>query len=237
MVVLKETLANLVNIFVSPSEAFQNLKANPTAWLPLLVLFVSWVFFWNYYYSAVDYPWLVDRLIEQKTYDVSGEEREQVVKGIKALKPGALIIISSISVLLILTVLILITSVYLVIVSAVVDDSYRFKNWFAFASWTSMPSLLAILCMLVNFSLTSNQQIGPDQLNPLSLNNLVFNVDAHNKFKTLLDGLDLTILWSWGLMIWGYHLWTKKSLTTSTIIILIPSALVYGIWLLVAIVN
>lgn len=229
---IQESLNNVINIFASPVEAFKNLSQRPSALIPCIILFFGWVIFWNVYYGNVDYPWLIDQIIEQETYNLDAEEKEKTIDGIQNLKPGAFTIITSISTLLVLGTLILVTAFYLTIVSAVVDDQYRFKHWIAFSTWTSMPSLLALVGMSVNFATAANGQIAPHHLNMLSLNNLFFNVDFKNEFYNILNAYDLTILWSWGIMILGYQTWTGKSLLRSAVIVMIPSFIFYGIWLL-----
>jgi hypothetical protein len=84
--------------------------------------------------------------------------------------------------------------------------------------------------MVVNFFIVGNGQIGAEQLNPLSLNNLLFHVGIDSGYKRLLDGLDLSVIWSWGLMIVGYHEWTQRSWLTSGAVVLVPPALIYGGW-------
>jgi hypothetical protein len=229
---IQESLQNVVNIFASPVEAFKNLAQRPSALVPCIILFFGWVIFWNAYYGNVDYPWLLDQIIEQETYNMGSNEKELTTKNIENLKPGAFTIITSISTLLVLGLLILITSFYLTVVSAIVDDQYRFKHWVSFATWTSMPSLLALIGMSVNFFTAVNGQIAPHELNLLSLNNLFFNIDFHSAYFNLLNAYDLTILWSWAIMILGYHTWTQKSLLRSAVIVMIPSCIFYGIWLL-----
>jgi len=65
----------LINIFVSPSEAFTSIKITPTIVLPLLLILISNVVFYAWYYAMVDYPWLIDALIERMG-DAKTEELE-----------------------------------------------------------------------------------------------------------------------------------------------------------------
>ncbi len=229
---IQESLANVVNIFVSPKEAFKNLGERPSALVPCIFLFFGWIIFWNVYYGTVDYPWLLDQLTIQETYQMEAEEKEQTIEGMKNLKPGAFTIITVVSTLFVLGALLLVTSAYLTIVSAIVDDQYRFKHWIAFSTWTAMPSMLSLIGMWVNFIMASNGQIAPHKLNALSLNNLFFNIDFKSEYYNLVNAFDLTVLWSWAIMILGYHIWTKKSLFYSAMIVMAPASLFYGVWLI-----
>ena len=114
-------------------------------------------------------------------------------------------------------------------VSAVVDDQYRFKHWFSLAVWANIPSLLAMLAMVLNFMLSSHSRIPPEALNPLSFRNFL-GLDASHPLSTMLDSLDLTSLWTWALLVLGYHTWTGRGWGASIAIVLAPMVTIYGLW-------
>jgi hypothetical protein len=226
-----ESLSNLVNIFASPREAYRRIAARPITWFALLLLVAAWIAVWNWYYHAVDFSWLVNHLIDVQTANAPSDQRAAITQSITNIKPGALIVISSATVVVLLLALSVIMSLYLLVVSAVVNDTYRLKQWFSFAVWSSTPSLIGILAMIANFYLTGTRQVAPEQLNPLSLNNLFFHVGPASPYKRILDSIDLTLFWSWVLMIVGYHTWTGRSIVRSALVILAPLVVIYGVWL------
>lgn len=221
----------MLNIFVAPQDAFTATREKPSIWFPLLTLALCWIVFWNWYYSAVDFNWVLNQVISDKLATTPPDQQEAVAKSMGNFKPGALAIISILTVLVLLLSITLINAVYLTIVSAVLDDKLRFRNWFSFSLWTSMPSLVAILAMTVNFLLSKDSRVGPTELNPLNFNNLLFHVAPTSPFKSLLDGFDLTILWSWALMVFGYRVWTGRTWATSASVVLLPWVVLYGIWI------
>ncbi|MCQ4165448.1 YIP1 family protein [Tahibacter harae] len=226
-----EAASNLLNIFAAPAAAFRNLRERPMIFLPLLVMFVVWVCWWFWYFNAVDFAWMKAQLVAQETAKVAPEQREATGQAISAMRPGAFIFLSTASVGVIQIGISLLLAVYLLIVGAVFDDKYRFKHWFSLAVWSLMPALVTVLAMAVNFVVGGTNQVAPDKLNPLTLNNLFFHVGSESNFKGLADGLDLTIIWSWVLLVIGYQLWTGRSWVSSAVVVLSPVAIIYGAWI------
>ena len=227
-------LTTFVNIISSPRDAFASMKEAPQIWPPLLVILVSWILLWNWYYNAVDFGWLLNHMVDIETYGKPEDQVKAISEGIGKLTPGGLAIISSFFVIFITLFFASLISLYLVIVSAIFDDEYRLKNWFSFVIWTSVPVLFTMVAMILNFVIAPDARIAPEQLNPMSLNRLFFHFELGHPLKTFADNLDLTALWVWGLMIYGYRQWTDKSWGISTVVILIPVVVIYGGWALIA---
>lgn len=228
---VSEAASNLLNIFAAPTMAFRNLRERPMIWLPLLVMFVVWVALWVWYFNAVDFAWMKAQIVAQETAKVDPQQREATAQAIAGMKPGAFIFLSTVSVGVIQIGISLLLAVYLLVVGAVYDDKYRFPHWFSLAIWSLMPALVTVLAMAVNFMVGGTNQVAPDKLNPLTLNNLLFHVGPDSRFKGLVDGLDLTIVWSWALLVIGYRNWTSRSWVASALVVLSPVVIIYGAWI------
>ncbi len=231
---LKFLFSTLGNIFINPAAAYRKLDNRPAAWFPLVLLVISWIVFWNWFYHSVDYAWLIERLVASETAAVPLNERAELAANVAKLRPGALIVISVFVTLAVLLLSALITSIYLVVVGAVYDDKPGLKDFFSFAMWAALTSLAAIALMVVNFTLSPDARLTAMQLNPVTLNNLIFHVGDDNAFKRLLDSIDLTLLWSQLVMIIGYRQWVGRSWLNASLVILTPFVVVYGIWAVVA---
>lgn len=229
-----DALSTLVNIYASPAQAFRTLQERPYIWLPLLLMLVGWIVLFNWYYAVVDFNWVVEHLIGIEQANAPADQHAQIAKNLHQLKPGAFVIISVLSVFFILAVVTVINTLYLLVVGAINDDKPGLKEWFSFSLWTSMPSLVLMLAMVANFYLSGSAQVAPEQLNPLTLNNLFFHLPADSAYRKLFDSLDLTILWSAVLGVIGYHIWTGRSWGKSVLIILAPTIAIYGTWFVLA---
>lgn len=225
---------NLVDIFVSPTEAMRRIRAKPVSWFPLLLLMAAWIVFWNSYFNVVDYKWLIDHMIAAEVQKAAPGQQEAVRQSIANLKPGALSTLSSLLVIVVLLAVTVLTSGYLVVVSAIKGfDEFRFKHWFSLSLWVSVPSLLSILAMVLNFFLGPQGRTAPEQLNPLSFGNLLA-VSPVNPFAGVLNSLDLVSLWTWVLLALGFRQWTGSSWLQSALVVLAPVFAIYGVWALLA---
>lgn len=229
---ITDSLNNVVRILFMPARAFDNLREKPTVGFPLMLMIVAWIALWWWYYFAVDYPWLVDHMIATETAKAPVEQHAGIRSGIKQLKPGALVILSSLFVACVLTIVSLLTATYLNIVSAFVDDNYRFRNWFSLVLWCSVPTLAAIVAMVVHFFIVGNGQVGPENLNPLSFRTLL-GLPNSNQYAALLESIDLTSLWSWTLLVVGYRRWTNRGWIQSALSTLVPAVGIYAVWALI----
>ena len=223
-------MGNLANIFVAPGKALQNLKEQPTVAVPILLLLGAWIVLWIWYYHAVDFPWLIDRMIQAQAKIAPPEQRARIVAATSQVSPTFLTVISIASVIIVLLLSTLIMSAYLLIVAVVREDDLGFKSWLSLVLWTSLPSLLVVVAIAIHVLLADQHRVAPDQLNPLSLDSLLFGGDSSARWKRLLGSLDLTSLWSWALLIFGYRLWTRRSVLQSAVVVLAPIVILYGGW-------
>ncbi len=222
----------LTNIFTAPSKAMRQIQTDYAITLPLLTLlgFTGAVIF--IYYTSVDYDWMVDYMVQSAAGDISKAEQNQMKDAFNIMSPTAMAIVSAISATIFIAIIYVIQTVYLLIVSNVNNDGFDFKQWLSFISWSAMPSLLANVAILAVIFSSSNGQIPPDALNPLSLNQLLFEFPSSNGIGKLLETIHLPQIWSLVVMIIGYKVWTNKSSNVSTAIILAPFILIYAIWAL-----
>lgn len=222
----------LSNIFTSPVEAMQQVQENYNILLPLLTLMSATVVVFAYYYVAVDYQWYIDHMVEISAGELSKSEQEQTRAAFTMMSKTTMASITAITAAIGVAIVFVIQAVYFVIVSNITNDGFQFKQWMSFVAWSSLPSLLAYLAMIVYISSSSNGQIAFETLNPLSLNDLFFGLDANEGAGKMLASLDLTKFWSMYIMIVGYQKWTGKSISSSSIVVLIPFIGIYGIWAL-----
>jgi hypothetical protein len=76
--------------------------------------------------------------------------------------------------------------------------------------------------------------MGPNVLQPLSLNELVFHLPQGTVAAGLLGALNLTYLLNWALMIIGVRAWSQRSWQFSSIYVLLPWVVIFGLWAVAA---
>jgi len=171
-------------------------------------------------------------MVEISAGELSKSEQEEARAVFSMMSQTTMASITAITASIGVAIVFVIQSVYFVIVSNVTNDGFQFKQWMSFTAWSSLPSLLSYLAIMVYIFSSSNGQIAFETLNPLSLNDLFFGFDASKGAGKMLASIDLTKFWSMYIMIIGYQKWTGKSISTSATVVLIPFFGIYGIWTL-----
>ena len=218
---------NLINILTSPKEAFVSIKEKPTVLVPLLLIVLSLASLQWGYFNAVDREFLIDELVEQAQAFANAPERE-VRENLENITPSRLAIQSAVSIAIIMPLLMMLYAGYLSLISKFTYDEIRFKQWFSLSAWTGLPSLFIALAGWGVILTNSDGLIGTTDIQPLSLNSLIFQTQG--PFESMLSSLNLLQLWSLALSALGYQHWTGKSLAKSTTIVIAPYVVIYAVW-------
>lgn len=223
----------MVNIFVSPMEAFASIEKQPAILFPLVLILLGNIATYVWYFSVVDYPWLVDQLIERME-EMPADQITVVRDAYASMGNTGMMLSSIVSIVVLLVLVYSLQAGYLSMVCALVGTPYRFSQWFSLNCWVYLPGLLIVLVSMTNILLSENGQLGMYDLNSLSLNNLGFGGGKNVAINTLLDSLSLATFWSLGLLVAAYNTWVKSGYLTATLVVLTPHGLIYGIWAMVA---
>ncbi|QOL50685.1 YIP1 family protein [Massilia litorea] len=210
------------SMFYEPSRTFQKMEHKPKGWFPLVILMVTTGVLMFWYFSTVDFSWLLDQMLAGMK---SAEQREQAAKVMsKNMMLGSTLGTTLIGLPLFFVVM----GVYLMIVSKSLSHGMSFSKSFALAAWSGVPSVLLFPLGAMQILMASNGQLGMSELNPISLNSLLFHYDMAHPLSGLMDGLSLTTFWSMFLLVIGFQTWAKVKRSTAIMVVLIPHVLVYG---------
>lgn len=229
-------VGHLVNIITAPSSVFSSLKQRPHILFPLILLTALSVAAIGIYYSLVDYPWAIDQMVAAKGETMSSSE-QQALRNDFASMPKSVLAGSSIAgAAIIMPLMLTLLASYLLLINKLVDkQSLGFKHWFALACWTSIPAIFTSLASLANILLSDHGQVAFDAVNPLNLNGLLFHISSGKAMAAPLTAIDPFTLWGLVLLTLGYRQWTNSSLASSAIIACAPTVVIYGAWILVAV--
>ena len=224
--------STLLGIFVEPARAMQAVREKSMIWLPLLLLLlgVSAVQVW--YYQAVDIAWLQEYFLSAGGANNPDPQALEAAKGF--MSRGFLTGMTLIGIFIMMPLMMLILSVYYLLAAKVIGSDIGFGKWFAFVVWSAVPTLLLIPAGIIQILMSSNGQMAPDALNPLSLNQLVFHHPVTSPWAGLAGAIHLPSIWASIVAIIGYKVWTAKSTLTSTIVVLLPQVVIFGGWALIA---
>jgi hypothetical protein len=222
------TLAGL--FITSPSAAFAELRERPRFLFPLIALVVATALVTGWYYSVVDFEWLKDHLF-------SGNKRMQAMpEADRARAMGMMskkMMLSSgvIATAIGLPMVLAIQAAYCMLAGKITNVQKSFLHWFSLLSWSNIPVLAGVVASMVLLATQSSPvQINPSELQMLSLNELFFHLSPSEPGYSLFSALSLLSLWTWGLAIIGVQTWSNRSWAFSTIFVLLPFVVIYGIW-------
>ena len=206
----------------------QAVREKSMIWLPLLLLVLGMAAVHVWYYQAVDIGWLQEYMLSAGGANSPDPQALEAAKGF--MSRGFLTSMTVLGIVIMMPLMMVIGAVYYLLAAKVIGSEIGFGKWFAFNVWSSVPNLLLIPAGIVQILMSSNGQMAPDALNPLSLNQLIFHHPATSPWAGLAGAIHLTGIWTSIVAIIGYKLWTSKSTATSAFIVFLPQIVIYGGW-------
>lgn len=222
----------MTDMIAAPGKALAEVR-NHTNWFwwPMLTVIVLSIGVFGFYYSWVDFAWLVDEIIRTSLEPGADPAAEERIRGF--MSPGTQIGVTAAGIAVVTVVIYAIQAAYLNIVNKLVGDpEIGYGQWFSFSAWTAFVGIFNVLAALVVILMADNNQIGPDQLAPLSMNALFIHAEAGSSLANWGNSLTLVHLWMLVLMTIGYSGWTRASIAKSAVVVVTPWALIFGIWAL-----
>jgi hypothetical protein len=221
------TLAGLM--VTSPSAAFAELRERPRFWMPLVVLAVAMIAQQFWYYSIVDIDWLKDHLYtgNARIDAMPPEARARMMEMMsrKALTWGTVI-----SLAIFIPLIFAIMAGYYKLAGKITNANQTYKQWFTLATWSALPMLVGTVSGAVILLMQqSNAQLGPSELQILSANELFFHRTPAQPGYQLLQLLSPITFWTWALGIIGVKTWSGRSWVFSSVFMLLPMAVIFGI--------
>lgn len=222
-------LALAVALFTEPRRAFDAIAERPRWLFPLLVLILSSLVVLAWYYSRVDFAWLIDQQLNAspRTANMTEEQRQAAAQ---FTKPGVMISISLIGVIVVTVLVRVLEAVWYVLAAKVGNVERSFRHWLSFACWTSLPQVIGVVPAMLVMMTATTTQMDPGAITPLSLNELFFHRGMAEPGYSFLANLSVLSLVGLGLAVFGLHHWTRRSWLFSAIFVLLPPVLIYGIW-------
>lgn len=216
-------LALSVALATAPSSAFVELRERPKFWFPLILLTATTAAMACWYYSIVDIEWLKDVMFREMP-----EAQRAAATGM--MTRTALLWSSVVGSLVAFPAIIAVLALYWFVAAKITKLSPGYVHWFAFSCWTALPLLIGSVVAAIFLLISETAQIGPGSLQPLSLNELIFHRPLGSPGQAFFDSLHIPGFLSWGLMVIGVHVWSQRSWLFSTIFVLLPIVVFYGIW-------
>jgi hypothetical protein len=209
----------------APRRFFDDLAESPRFALPmwLIVLCTVGLVFW--FYSVVDLQWIVDQQMQANPNSARMTEAQREAAA-RFMTRGFLISAALVSTVVFIYVIRLLEALYYRIGGRATGHARSYRQWFAFAWWTSTPGLIGILPSIITLAFSKNGQIDPAALQPLSLNALFFHLQPADPGYQVLSQVSVLVLASLALTVFGVRVWSKRSWLYSTVFTLLPVAVI-----------
>ena len=220
-------LSTLVDMIAAPRSAYLRLKDAPSVVFPLLLLLAMVSLTTFAYFQLADPDLLIDDLLEQAGDDMSEAERLEAAQGMQSMPIGALKWLSTLSGSLGMLFVFVLHAGYYYLSSMFNGTKIGYKPWLSFVAWSNIPTLFSSIASLATLLLATGHVPLLD-LNPFTLSNLLGIDSDSNAIRNALNSFDLTRLWSIGLMLLGYRVWTGKSWLHCSLVVLLPMVAVFG---------
>jgi hypothetical protein len=219
----------MVDIVAAPGKALDAIKLH-TSWLwwPLLISVLLSAGLMVYFYSWVDFPWLVEETIRQQLVDVRAESADGIRQFMQQDRTA---MIAAIAVVLMTFVIYTVQATYLHLANKLSTGSdIGWGQWFSFSAWTAFVGVFGVLAAFVMIFTADSNQLSDKSLQVLSLNSILIHAKPGEPWFTWASSLSLINFWMLFLMSIGFARWTGASMLKSAIIACLPWVLIFGIW-------
>jgi len=219
----------MVDIVAAPGKALDEIKSH-TSWLwwPLLISILLASGLMLYYYNWVDFPWLIEETIRQMPAENRAEGAD-VIRNFMSVGTSSWTTV--VAIVIMSLVIYAVQATYLHLANKLITSAeIGFGQWFSFSVWTGFVSVFGSLAAFVVIFMADSNQLAGDRLQVLSLNSLIVHASAGDPLYTWASSLSLINFWTIFLMSIGYARWTGATIVKSTIIAVLPWALVFGVW-------
>ena len=219
----------MVDIVASPGRALDEIKQR-TSWLwwPLLLNMLLASALFIYYYGWVDFEWLVEETIRQ----VPQEDRAESADAIRQFMKPAVSMWTTVGAIVVMSfVIYVIQATYLHLANKLTAGAeIGFGQWFSFSVWTAFVGIFGTIAAFITILMADSNQLSTQSLQVLSLNSLVVHASPGDPLFNWASSLTLVNFWTIFLISIGFARWTGASGMKSTIIAVLPWALIFGIW-------
>lgn len=213
----------LITMFYEPGKTFSALEPRKAGWLPMILIMLSSLIISTWYFSVVDFDWLVDQMVATMP--------ATQVEATKAFMSKTMMLTFSIlGTLVMLPGLLALTALYFLIVSKMIKKPVDFNTAFSLTAWGSLPLLLTFPLGAIQILMMTNGQMTFSELNPLSLNQLFFHYEMSHKMASVLDSLSVFTVWNIVLTVIGFEIWAKVKRSTAVMVVLAPYVTIYALW-------
>ena len=221
----------LVDIFLDPAKVFAAEKEKPTFLLPMAIFIALTVAMTLAYYLRVDPAWFADFQLSVAGAEMTEAEKAQA----KQFMPGARTAgyIGAAATAVIIPIMFAIFALYYFLAGKIAGAGLSFKHGLSLASWSTLPTALTLIIATVG-ALTMAPQTPQPSLMLTHIDPLLVQLPMDHALSSFAKSFNLLGLWAMALGAIGWKVFTRSGWGAAVFVAALPSVLIYGIWLLIA---
>jgi hypothetical protein len=222
-----------LDTLLSPSVAFDTIKEKKGwSWLPFILLTSTSFCLFMYYFNVVDFAWLKEQMLNQAA--ASKPMTDDELKTISSFYvKDTMMWSTAVGGAVAMIFFNLISAIYYHIATKVSAGSeYKFTQWYGFAWWASFPVIVSTLLSALVVFFAADGMVSMQDLQPTSLNSLLFSVEPSHAWFSLLEGISIFSFWTIFVASVGLRSWLNLTSKKALIIAAAPQVLIYGLWAL-----
>jgi hypothetical protein len=222
----------LVDIFLDPAKVFTAEKDKPTFLLPMAIMVALSVAMILAYYLRVDPVWFQDFSLTMMGQEMTPAEIAQA----KQFMPGAKVqgYIGAGGTLIFVPIVYAVFALYYFLAGKIAGAGLSYKHSLSLTTWAAMPTALGALIGTIG-ALTMAPQTPLHAISLTRIDPLLLQLPFDHDLSTLAKGFDLLGLWAIALGAIGWKTFTRSGWGSAVFVAALPSVLIYGIWLLIAV--
>lgn len=221
----------LVNIFLDPAKVFSAEKDQPSFLVPMAIMVAASAGMILAYYLRVDPVWFQDFSLTMMGQEMTPAEIAQAKQFLPSAKVQGYI--GAGATLVFVPIMYAVFALYYFLAGKIAGAGVSYKHGLSLAAWSAMPTALAALVGLIG-ALTMAPQTPLHAISLTRIDPLLVQLPFDHDLSTLAKGFDLLGLWAIALGAIGWKTFTRSGWGSAVFVAALPSVLIYGIWLLIA---
>jgi hypothetical protein len=215
-------LSLIVDIFIEPKAAFEQIAVAPRWWVPMLLIIVATLIFMAVFSNHVGWESTIRRGIEsnERMQEMPAADRERVIEMQMKFVPITGMVFPPVAVAVGMAV---IAGVLLFVFRMLLDAQVKFVPTLAVVAWSSIPTLLSTAAALAVMLLKNPSEF--DINNPVGFNVGFYLPEGTSKWLvSLASSIDLFSIWVILLIATGMSVLARKPWGTALGGVLMPWA-------------
>ncbi|MGO2373115.1 MAG: YIP1 family protein [Pseudoalteromonas prydzensis] len=226
-----------IDIFISPSKAFNGLKeAKGWSWLAFALITIMLVASTYIFYSNADSQFILEEQVAAATVDATIGEKKMIRQSMEQGIDNQIWFAMGGGIFGIILINALVAGYYLLVSKQDPDANYSYGAWYGFGFWAMMPMVISSLGVTALVLTASTNELSMSLFNYASINQLILGLELGHPFYTMMESLNIFSIWGIALAAIGLKCWTNFSLNKAILFAALPSIIIYGIWTVIAVV-